>query len=230
MLNHTQELNLDKQYINTQWLQTWYGIKMSEQRNYLKLDDDSIAQIGHQLFFNQSSLPDEESALLGAHKTEKLIIIGMEKSLYLLTLEGQLIEKLDAGKNLPVPVSRMGLSDIKTDSGQLIIEVENKLYSSRDDFITWTETQSKTFYPFSSGESNTADNDFYRRTYLGNELILERVVLDLHSGRLLGSFGLYLMDLTAILLLMLGLSGTWIWSRRLRKNIDFLFLYNIKLN
>ena len=135
----------------------------------------------------------------------------------MLTPEGELIEKLNADKNLPVPVSRIGLSNIEAASGQLIIEVDNKYYTSRDEFLTWVEVQRNEFYPFLLDTPNVANKAFYRDIYLGNELTLERVVLDLHSGRLLGSLGIYLMDMAAVILIMLGLSGIWVWSRRFRK-------------
>ena len=53
--------------------------------------------------------------------------------------------------------------------------------------------------------------------YRGNGLKLERVILDLHSGRIFGQYGIYLMDAAAIALLWLSLSGLWVWNSRRRK-------------
>ena len=50
--------------------------------------------------------------------------------------------------------------------------------------------------------------------YRGYGLTLERVLLDLHSGRVLGSAGVLLVDAAAILFLLLAISGLWLWSRR----------------
>ena len=49
---------------------------------------------------------------------------------------------------------------------------------------------------------------------------LEQILLDLHSGRLFGSFGVLVMDLAAILLVVLSITGFVAWnsSRLLRKN------------
>jgi uncharacterized iron-regulated membrane protein len=53
--------------------------------------------------------------------------------------------------------------------------------------------------------------------FRGNSLKLERVILDLHSGRIFGRYGVYLMDAAATALLWLSLSGLWVWSSRRHK-------------
>ena len=53
--------------------------------------------------------------------------------------------------------------------------------------------------------------------YRGNGLKLERVILDLHSGRIFGQYGVFIMDAAAIALLWLSLSGMWVWNSRRRK-------------
>jgi uncharacterized iron-regulated membrane protein len=52
--------------------------------------------------------------------------------------------------------------------------------------------------------------------YRSEVLPLERLLLDLHSGRFFGSAGPWIMDAAAVLLVLLALSGTWIWLRRKR--------------
>jgi len=39
-------------------------------------------------------------------------------------------------------------------------------------------------------------------------------LLDIHSGRVLGSLGVVLVDLMALLFMLMAASGAWIWSRR----------------
>ncbi|HSH28473.1 MAG TPA: PepSY domain-containing protein, partial [Thiohalobacter sp.] len=50
--------------------------------------------------------------------------------------------------------------------------------------------------------------------YRGEVLPLERVLLDLHSGRIFGRHGYLVMDVAAVLLIALALSGSLIWLRR----------------
>jgi uncharacterized iron-regulated membrane protein len=45
---------------------------------------------------------------------------------------------------------------------------------------------------------------------------VERVILDLHSGRFFGKLGPWLFDIAALLLILLSLSGAWIWLKRRR--------------
>jgi hypothetical protein len=52
------------------------------------------------------------------------------------------------------------------------------------------------------------------RQYRGRGLSVERLLLDLHAGRILGEFGAWLVDLTAIACLGLAVTGLWLWSRR----------------
>ena len=57
-----------------------------------------------------------------------------------------------------------------------------------------------------------------KQAYRGQGLTLERVMLDLHSGRLFNqTWGVYLMDASAVIMMWLGISGTWIWWSRNKK-------------
>ena len=53
-------------------------------------------------------------------------------------------------------------------------------------------------------------------TFDDEVLPIERLLLDLHSGRFFGRFGPWVMDAAAVLIVLLGVSGTWIWLRRRR--------------
>ena len=51
--------------------------------------------------------------------------------------------------------------------------------------------------------------------YRGAGLPLERVSLDLHSGRMLGPLAVYFMDFIALLFIFLALSGSCMWLRHM---------------
>jgi len=51
------------------------------------------------------------------------------------------------------------------------------------------------------------------RLYRGKGLPLERVIIDIHSGRILGQAGVLLVDFMALLFLSLAMSGVWMWYK-----------------
>ena len=49
---------------------------------------------------------------------------------------------------------------------------------------------------------------------LSKTITYERIVVDLHSGRLFGSFGVTLVDLVTIGIILLSCTGTYTWIRQ----------------
>ena len=51
----------------------------------------------------------------------------------------------------------------------------------------------------------------------GNTITLERLVLDLHAGRIAGPAGVWLADAIAVLFIALALTGLWMWNKSRRR-------------
>jgi len=49
---------------------------------------------------------------------------------------------------------------------------------------------------------------------MGRQISLERFLLDAHSGRFFGKYGVYVIDIAALLLLILSITGIWLWATR----------------
>ena len=49
---------------------------------------------------------------------------------------------------------------------------------------------------------------------MSQQINLERFLLDAHSGRFFGKYGIYVVDIAAILLLILSVTGIWLWVVR----------------
>ena len=56
------------------------------------------------------------------------------------------------------------------------------------------------------------DNEYF----LGKGVSLEQFFLDLHNGNIIKGFGKWLLDIIAIFLLLISISGVWIWLRKKR--------------
>lgn len=228
LLNHTEELSLDEQSVQSHWLQSLYGIKMPKQQNYQKLDNTWVVQLGQQIYYNQLALTDESSSLIFAYQTAEFSVLIFQEAVYLVTFEGELIERLDHNNGLPTPISNvLAMENEKEENKKkeskksYLIYADQKWYSNDENYMTWSinEHVKKSVNLVRLNKPEQAIQAIYRNLYLGNSLTLERVILDMHSGRLLGMIGVYFMDVVALILIILALSGLWIWSCRLRKRI-----------
>lgn len=216
MLNHTEEFELDETYVNSSWLLNWYGIEPEDEpvSYHVKnaISSHIISAWNQQLFFDDVAITHLEQDMHGAVGAEQFIVIALDNEIILLSYEGELIERISTSISFS-NIQRLGMKYKRP-----VIETSEPLYYMADEHILdwdviidegieWTE------------EYSLSDNEHEQLliAYRGNGLKLERVILDLHSGRIFGSYGVYLMDAAAIALLWLSLSGLWVWSSRRRK-------------
>ena len=57
----------------------------------------------------------------------------------------------------------------------------------------------------------TAMNNQIKTYYVGDGISLEQIILDLHSGVIFKTAGKIFMDIIALLLIFMAVSGVWIW-------------------
>ena len=216
LLNHTERFKLDETYINNSWLLSWYGIAPEgEPVSYSVVNNDKhhiISAWQNQLFFDDKTITKLEQTMHGAIAAEQFIVVALDNEIILLSYEGEFIERLSTSISFS-DIQRLGMKYKRP-----VIETSEPLYYMADEHILdwdaiinedikWTEE-----YSLTDGELEQL-----LITYRGNGLKLERVILDLHSGRIFGGYGVYLMDAAAIALLWLSVSGLWVWSSRRRK-------------
>ncbi|MEE9337368.1 MAG: PepSY-associated TM helix domain-containing protein [Methylococcaceae bacterium] len=212
-LNHTDDLKLDSQMVDSKVILDWYGIKPSETLNSFATQNHWITQINQKIFFDHSVLNKNKQNLLGAIETEEFIVTGFSNSILLLSLEGELIEE-----SIIKSIEKIGLDtqkNITIKSSEGIVYSDDGLLSWQpyDDINNQTIIWSKT--------SRLPDTLAEKLKTLSRSSILplERVILDLHSGRFFGSFGVFIVDLSGIFLIVLSLSGCAIWLKHKFRNL-----------
>lgn len=212
MLNHTEQLELDETYVNNNWLLNWYGIEPEDEPVSYRVDQHVISSWNNQLFFDNTAITSLEQTMHGVIGAEQFIVIALDNEIILLSNEGEFIERVSTRISFS-NIQRLGMKYKRP-----VIETSEPLYYMADEHILdwdvvinegieWTEKYSL----------NDDEREQLLIAYRGNGLKLERVILDLHSGRIFGSYGIYLMDAAAIALLWLSLSGLWVWSSRRNK-------------
>lgn len=220
MLNHTEAFKLDETYINNSSLLQWYGIEPEgEPRSFLLTANQNSQDKPHiisawqnQLFFDDIALSTLQQTLHGAVATEQFIVVALDDELILLSFAGELIERVSTSLSFS-NIQRLGMKHKRP-----VIETSEALYYMADEqLLDWQVILNQGIEWTRQHTLSDAEKEKLLIAYRGNGLKLERVILDLHSGRIFGKYGIYLMDAAAVALLWLSLSGLWVWNSRRQK-------------
>lgn len=212
MLNHTEKFKLDDTFVSSSWLLNWYGIESDDEPVSFRVGEHVISALDHQLFFDNNVITKSEQTMHGAIAAEQLIIIALDNEIILLSYEGEFVERLSTSISFS-NIQRLGMKYKRP-----VIETSEPLYYMADEHILdWDVIINEDIEWTQPYNLNEDEKEQLLVAYRGNGLKLERVILDLHSGRIFGQYGVYIMDAAAIALLWLSLSGLWVWSSRRRK-------------
>ncbi len=210
LLNHTDKIGLHEHYVKNKWLLDWYDIGPKQPSTSFSVDGVWVTRIGDRIYFNEKELLQKSESLLGALKSKGIFIVALKQKLLLLTEQGELIEKLSDSEGVPAGMKSIGLDP----ESRLTIEAAHGYYLADVDSLEWEE-----YDDIDAQWSIAVDppEELHKQLlelYRGKGLNLERIILDLHSGRILGDVGVYLVDVVAIMFILLSLTGGWMWLSR----------------
>lgn len=212
-LNHTESLTLDRRMLHNDWLLDWYGLNPKQAPISFVAGTHRITQWDTQIFFDNRQLMNSEQPLLGAVTVNQMIAAALPDHILLISEQGELIERI------PTIADMGNITAIATTAERLLLRnSQQQRFQSDDQIVDWM--------PVNNVDGNWALpqtlpdelREQLKTVYRGNGLSMERVLLDLHSGRLFSAdWGIYIMDASAVILLWLSSSGLWVWWSRKRK-------------
>lgn len=214
LLNHTEDFQFDSKHVRSDWVLDWYGIKAPQDMRSFAAADRSITLMGEHLYLNRREIEGSYRQLVGAILKNDMVVVAVSDSILLLTLRGDLIDRLQRSDGIPA-----GILQIGTDAGAaVVVRTSLEHYQPDADFLHWSRRDNN---PASVRWATPSPLDPRLKSALQNHfreevLPVERVILDLHSGRFFGQLGPWVFDAAALLLILLSLSGTWIWLKRRR--------------
>ncbi len=212
LLNHTERLSLDSRHVDSALLLNWYGLEPSSAPVTYTAGDVFVSQWGEQLFYANRPVSKDDPPLKGAIATEQFVVIAFDASVLMLTFDGEIIERIPTGTSF-ASIQRLGQK-----YGRPVVETADQLaYMADEHIIDWDLVMNEDIAWAQATSLDAEQMQALKVAFRGNGLSLERVLLDLHSGRLFGSWGVYVMDAAAIALLWLSGSGLWVWTSRSRK-------------
>ncbi len=213
MLNHGSGLKLDKIYIKANWLLNYYGISAPEDIPSFYTEKKWLSQWDKQIYLDKKMIHKSRSKVIGAVSFSNMIILSQQSTLLAFTEAGELIERVTGTEGLPSGIEAIGI----TDSNKIAIRSSNGIFTTNEDFLFWQAAPSAIVVWSDNLSLPNALKQSLLEIYRGQGLKLDRVLFDIHSGRLFGTFGIYFVDFIAVLIIFLALSGVWLWTVRAMK-------------
>lgn len=199
MLNHTGQLELAKQYPQSN---LWLWPYPAEANLGLKVEDNVIYQAGDAVYLNKQPLLNCEPPLINAAQLNEQLWILCKQQILLLA-NGQLIESIDS------QLLGNDITNLSHANGSLLFLQGNTWFGFDDISMMLTQAMP-------APKNISAPQVLENHLQTNHTISWQKVVLDLHSGRFFGEIGVYIVDAAAVILLLLSLSGFWIWFSRLK--------------
>ena len=210
VLNHTDELQLDASYVQSDLLLDWYGINSPGELTSHTAGSISITAVNDQIFWNNERLTHISAPLAGMQTYSDLVVIAADGALSLFTPDGELVEKLDNVAGVPTGILAIGI----TPQSLLAVKTARGIYLADENLLEWSRAANPEVTWSVAAPTTPSLTEDLKKAYRGTGLPVERIMLDLHSGRILGRAGVYIMDAAATGFLLLAVSGIWLWMRR----------------
>ena len=206
-LNHSEKLKLNTTYMKVDWLLNLYQVNpKSEPIGYLS-SNNWVVQVSKRIYFNNKEIINDANELVGMVKINDTYVIAYDGKLILLNKEGEILELLTGAEGVPAGMTEIGYDE----QDNIIIKSAHGYYRVNLDILQWSE------YDFInanwSSTSKIAEplKANILEQYRGTGLTAERTLLDLHSGRIFGKWGVYFVDLIAVLFVFIAITGIWMW-------------------
>jgi hypothetical protein len=205
-LNHAQKLGLYETKVEARWLLDGYGMNPESPPINYTIGSTRLLWLENALFFNGKRIADT-SPLKGGARTQAIIIAATAEELILLTPAGEIVERLN-GPSIPSGnIQNIALGEGKN----LLVKTSAGLFGYDESILDFSLLATVDPEPIWSAPSEPKPDELEiaLQYYRGEGLSLYRIILDIHSGRLFTRLGPWMMDIAALGLIALTLSGIY---------------------
>lgn len=212
-LNHTDALGLAARKVTAPWVLAHYGRAPALPHSGFVAAGHVVVAAGGTAFLDGRALPVATGRLAGALALPSgELVVALPDELLLVDAHGTVVERIGDADGLPGPVRRIGagvdgVPVVATGAGDHALDLGRLRWSRYADRVRWSRPEPLT----------AAARDALRVGLAGEAVSLERVLLDLHSGRWFGAAGVLVVDLAGLVCLLLAASGAWTWWRASRQ-------------
>lgn len=209
-LNHVDRLGLDRNVVANATLLDWYGMEPHGPPISYGVGNNWLTWLQGSLYLNNRHLAERATVIKGAVAVENFIVVAAPQALLVFSNDGSLVEKL-SGAGIPGPVEAIGLAE----DGRVMLRTPEGRFSAVGDFLDWAPSVMPVDWVRPAPLPPELEAAI-RKSYRGGGLPWSRLLLDIHTGRILGAWGPYLIDAAALALLILVGTGIYNWLGRER--------------
>lgn len=199
-LNHGNELKLDQTPASKTVL-SFYGIEITPPETGFLVNQQWLVESQKQLFFDVKPIGPCMPPFVGGAQVDGVVIAVCQDSLYLLTMAGDIVETT---REIPEPLIALATAD-----NRVFIKGQFNAYLFDTDAFTWQASKGQQAWIQAQKLPGPLANAIAEQSTV-HEISWERFLLDLHSGRILGTWGVWFVDFVAIALAILAISGIWL--------------------
>jgi hypothetical protein len=215
LLNHSHDLNLSRQHLESAAINARYGHVATPLTAAFKLNHGWISQAGAHVYRDGSEFYRRDSPLRGVRLLGSTLYILFSDRLVIFDRALKVVDEFGALDGLELPLTQLAaLPDsivLETAAGHLMqLDIVSATWQpvTFDEAPPWVAPRTP---PPALVAAITAKLG-------GDGVSYERVLQDLHSGRFFGLAGTVIVDAAAVVLLLLALSGVYLWFKLKRSN------------
>lgn len=209
-INHTGDFELDRKYISQPFLLGWYGMGEPGQIRSYRADGNWLSFADSRVYFNGDYVSTLSNGV-GAVSSGDLLVAAGGNEVLLIDREGTLVERIPWEQPDSGVIESIGLLE----NGMVLVKSGTKLWMADAQLLQWRpldETTATATWAEPAREPGEIRQTVIQQ-YRGAGLSTERLLLDLHSGRIFGAVGILVYDLLALIVGFLAVSGLIFWVR-----------------
>ena len=206
LLNYSDSLKLNRAYTENSWLLKHYNIGEFSVTSF-STEKYLISQASDYIYFDGNYTLNLNDTLVGAIDLPPYVLLATESSLLLIDADGQILDEI--GSYTGLPENPLGIS--VTQQGYPVIRGVNTYWKGSQELSAWQPLKGPHPKWVAPVDTPTQMNTRIQKHARSHEIHFERILLDLHSGRLFGTWGQTIMSIAAVLLLILAMTGVIIW-------------------
>lgn len=208
LLTRSNQLGFDVERVDWPWLMSIYGLRAEPPRSGFADHGHWLAAAKTATVLDGTPLAQKIESPLGFVSIADARYVATQESVVVLDASGKQTDEL---RSPYLPVSTVRRIGVVVGTSALAVQ-DLDAYQSSDGGNNWTTVASNAVQW--SAASPLSDQQRATLTPFSRPSVLvEQLLIDLHSGRLFGPIGAWLITLVGVGAFWLAMSGAWMWWR-----------------